>query len=332
MRRMFAALLACSVLAALPNGALAQATLAQTPAAQAIEQRDFFEILHGTAPQDGWAVYEWSDFPGIYIIHYDTYALQALSLNRIAMYVERRGHRGTIPDASVKSEGVYAAHDYRTSDLAEFFNEALAEPVALLAEEQALLDWLAASGLLLRDATRGGWRASGRHALLSFATRVTAPQPDGNLLGQADRGWEARALYHETRHGLYFTRPSYRERCLEFWNQRLSPSERRAVRLVLGAFHYDPSDEELMVNEWMAYLLTPDFRGIGPSTFAGRLRMLATRELAPAHFTSRDFVLLERAGPALASRIEGGMVEELQAWLGGEWDIPRYVDVAAVGN
>ena len=59
---------------------------------------------------------------------------------------------------------------------------------------------------------------------------------------------------HESAHGLYFTSAGYRDFVLSVW-QGLEEADRALWRFFLGWYGYDPEDEDLMVNEFQAYLV-----------------------------------------------------------------------------
>ena len=179
-------------------------------------------------------------------------------------------------------------------------------------------------GLLKWDEGADRWRATGEQAVLSFATRYLGrEQPSCELLGRPERHFEAYALYHETRHGLYFTQPEYAGRCREYWNEVLSSDDRQTLRLVLLANDYDPADEDLMISEWQAYLLTPPHEYVGLTALSGGLRRIASGRWRPRGLSYPELQLIKNHGEALAADIEGWMADDLRRWLGERWDVPR---------
>jgi hypothetical protein len=73
-------------------------------------------------------------------------------------------------------------------------------------------------------------------------------------------------LRHEIGHGHYFTIPGFAEHVHAVWRHRFSEAERAAFRAFLAREGYDPTNEDLLANETMAYLLfTPDPRFFAPA-------------------------------------------------------------------
>lgn len=184
----------------------------------------------------------------IYVIDFDSYARQAETLNRVAALIELQNvprdrvlsHeelRQLLAERGVPWDRVYVAHDYRLRDLARFFTLA---GDSLNTAELGLRRDLMHLGLLQRQQQR--WRA-GRTpiAILSVAESSALET----------RRW---ALAHEIRHGRYFTEPSYRAACTDFWRS-LSSGQRAAFTAMLAVHGYDSEQEDLMINETQAYLL-----------------------------------------------------------------------------
>jgi hypothetical protein len=95
-------------------------------------------------------------------------------------------------------------------------------------------------------------------------------------------------LRHELSHGQFFTLPLFAAHVMRIWERGFTETERNAVRSFLGKEGYDVTQDEMMANEAMAYLLfTPDRRFFDPARDLGwsdaqaeRLRALL-REGAP---------------------------------------------------
>ncbi len=90
------------------------------------------------------------------------------------------------------------------------------------------------------------------------------------------------AIAHEIFHAQYFLQAPYRETTDRFWDERVSATDKESVRNTLSAV-YDVTDDVLVRNEFMAYVLQP----------GGELHLLAT--FVPDYRTTlRD--ALTRAG------------------------------------
>lgn len=62
-------------------------------------------------------------------------------------------------------------------------------------------------------------------------------------------------LSHELLHAQYFRKAEVRKNLSAFWNQVLTATERSHIKKTLAENDYDPRDENLMINEFFAYLL-----------------------------------------------------------------------------
>ncbi|MGE4278075.1 MAG: hypothetical protein AB7G62_00715 [Magnetospirillum sp.] len=61
-------------------------------------------------------------------------------------------------------------------------------------------------------------------------------------------------IAHELHHARYFSDTGYRTAIAEFWNEQLSEAERDKARAQLGTL-YDSQNEDLIINEFQAYVL-----------------------------------------------------------------------------
>ena len=185
-------------------------------------------------------LYRWNDFPHILIWDCFNYDVQNRFFRRLSYFVEKKGFRGTLmSNGELENLHGWNAHDYRPEDLADFYNLAEKEEFPLYKEEWLMRDILVSNGLLNRD--DGGGLLPGEGAVISISRESPA------ILRK-------RFLVHEASHGLYFTSAAYRDFIAEMW-EGLSEEDRRMWRFYLGWYGYDPGDEDLMVNEFQAYLV-----------------------------------------------------------------------------
>jgi hypothetical protein len=77
---------------------------------------------------------------------------------------------------------------------------------------------------------------------------------------------------HEVMHAQYLLQPQYAKTVANFWGT-LSADERSAIRSALKEEAYDPADEELMKNEFQAFVLEPDAETDRLAKFAQRYRV-----------------------------------------------------------
>ncbi|MGG5812368.1 hypothetical protein [Falsiroseomonas sp. CW058] len=199
-----------------------------------------------------------ADNPAIFVIDFPTLDWQGAAMNRAAALIEKAGmprDRIVQPDelaAAIARAGdtaatFYYGHNYAGSVLARFFRIAARDAVALTAEEA----WLERQFRLARSLVPEGQEI----AILTIAG------PDHRM----DPEWRATVLRHELGHGLFATRPAYAEHVRRVWRERFTEAERAAFRAFLAREDYDPSNEELMIDEAQAYLLhTPSPRFFAP--------------------------------------------------------------------
>jgi len=156
---------------------------------------------------------------------------------------------------------------------------------------------------------------------LLLAHRLLLPSSDGRLGGAAGscllsiprglpRAEAADTLLHEAMHGLYYAHPSFAASVRAFWASRLSDEQRAGWRSFLTALGYDCSNEELVVNEFQAYMATErqlfgggrgggggGGRGVAPGGEAAQAALRATQ----AQFAAA----LAAEVPAPAPRVGG---------------------------
>ena len=196
--------------------------------------------------------------PRVFVLVFPDLALQGAALNRAAALIEKAGlPRDRLLDAAELAAVIarsgdtpatwFLGHDYRAADLARFFALAERDRVGLGEAELWVRDQLA---LAMAEA------GPGPLALVSIA----GPGP------QMDAAMRATVLRHEIGHGHYFTIPGFAAHVHGVWQHRFTEAERAAFRGFLGREGYDQTNDDLMANETMAYLLfTPDARFFAPA-------------------------------------------------------------------
>jgi hypothetical protein len=252
------------------------------PAHAMLPEASVADLLAGHASD--WRVLRLQGRPDIVVIEFPGLAEQGATMNRIAALLEKSGApRDRVLDNAAlqrlivanhdNAQTFYEGHDYRSAGLAHFFNLAHQQQLLLGPQEQRLLRQLLDIGLLVDAAPE--LRASGEQALITFSA-VQLDDPRTSI----DEGLDARrresVLIHELSHGEFFTRPAYRAHCWRFWRERLTERERLQWRQLLVRLDYDPSNEELLVNETQALLMhTPDLRAFAGASLGVRETLLA---------------------------------------------------------
>jgi hypothetical protein len=238
-------------------------------------------------------LFSWSRFPRVLILDFASYQVQDAFFKRLAFFVEKAGHAGTLePLAALTGLHGYNAHDYRAEDLARFFTAARN---GLSAEEGALERLLEDNGVVKK--TADGF-AAGDGCVLSISR--SSPPILRSLL-----------LTHESFHGLFFTIPAFRDATEAAWTS-LSTDEQAFWLDYLAAHSYDTANHYLVVNEFQSYLLQQDRSSIPgfQNLLLERMRSGTTnqsalaRRLAAAHpasfldaFDKLDTALKAAGGP-----------------------------------
>ena len=198
-------------------------------------------------PQNSWrtADYElfaWDRFPDVLLMDTRNYSVQDDFFKRLAFYVEKTGYRGMlISDDELHDKHGFNAHDYRAESLAAFFTKAQAENFPLNEKENLLCNILLANGILVKS--QNGYEA-GTGAIISISK-------------ESNEWLRARLLTHEGWHGIFFTDEKFRNTTAAVYYT----IDERYRDFLLGywqsqpTLNYDITDEYLMHNEFMAYIM-----------------------------------------------------------------------------
>ena len=198
-------------------------------------------------PVNSWRIsdyelFEWDRFPGILFFDTKNYDVQDKFFRRMAYFVEKAGYKGTlVSDSELEGKHGYNAHDYKAESMAEFFNKAADENFPLNNEELSLKEILIQNGLLEAD---GNHVKAIKGAVISIS-QETLPGTRYNLL--AHEGW----------HTLFFTDEEFRNYVSAVYYTMDPFSKDFLIEYFKSqpSLGYDTSDEYLMQNEFMAYVL-----------------------------------------------------------------------------
>lgn len=197
--------------------------------------------------------------PHVFIADFPDLDLQGAALNRAAALIEKAGTpRDRLLNDAELAEAIaragetpatyYYGHNYRSRDLERFFTLAARDGVALTPAETWLRDQVTRIRALLPPGTE-------------FAV-ISVPGVDSRV----DETMRAAILHHEIGHGHFFTNPTFAAHVEQVWRDVFTEAERARFRAFLQREGYDPSIEEVMLNEAMAYLIyTPDARFFTPA-------------------------------------------------------------------
>jgi hypothetical protein len=199
-------------------------------------------------PQENWRckdyeLYSWEQFPQILFFDTKDYEIQNKLFTRLAYFVEKAGYKGTfVSDSFIETEHGYNAHDYKADDLAKFFSTAYAEDINLNQYELLLKDILVYNNIII-DNTDGSYRA-GVGGVISIS-RESADYLRNTFIA------------HESWHGIYFIDEQFRTTVAASYEMFDSTAMEfiRTFWATQNGLHYDLSDDYLMKNEFMAYLM-----------------------------------------------------------------------------
>lgn len=188
-------------------------------------------------------LYSWEMFPSVLLFDFADYRTQNLFLTRLAYFVEKAGYKGTfISDEDVRTKHGYNAHDYKSDDLAAFFTQAELQKFHLNEEEKLLCEILIANRIILKN--KDGTYTAGNGAIIS----ISKESPEYLR-------WKLSA--HESWHGIYFTDEDFRNKVLSMYSSfdRTTMEFLQTYWATQETLSYDITDDYLMKNEFMAYLL-----------------------------------------------------------------------------
>jgi hypothetical protein len=215
-------------------------------------------------------VFRLAENPRILVFDFPSLAEQGRMMNRLAALVEKEGLprdrvlgdaelAAAIAERGETEETFYFGHNYRVTHVARFFALAARDGVKLNEAERRLAAILAETGVAPAGPD-GLPRPVAEAAVISLSAVENPHPPPGGRMA-VDAGVRASILRHELSHGEFFTNPDFAAHVAHWWHERLTEAERAAFRRFLAEGGYDPGEEEIMMNEAMAYLMhTPDPR------------------------------------------------------------------------
>jgi multidrug efflux pump subunit AcrA (membrane-fusion protein) len=215
-------------------------------------------------------VFRLAENPRILVFDFPSLAEQGRMMNRLAALVEKEGLprdrvlgdaelAAAIAERGETEETFYFGHNYRVTHIARFFALAARDGIALNEAERRLAAILAETGVAPAGPD-GLPRPVAEAAVISLSAVENPHPPPGGRMA-VDAGVRASILRHELSHGEFFTNPHFAAHVARWWRERLTEAERAAFRRFLAQGGYDPGEEEIMMNEAMAYLMhTPDPR------------------------------------------------------------------------
>lgn len=199
-------------------------------------------------PQKNWRctsyeLYSWNMFPSVLFFDIASYDIQNKFFTRLAYFVEKAGYKGTlVDDEFVATKHGYNAHDYRDKDLADFFTEAYKQRFSLNEYEILLRKILVQNKIIVENSD--GTFSQGSGAIVSISRE--SPDYLRNTF-----------IAHESWHGIYFTDEDFRNTVSVSYLMFDEPSLvfLKTFWATQNGLGYDLTDDYLMENEFMAYLM-----------------------------------------------------------------------------
>ena len=201
--------------------------------------------------RDEFELFSWNYFPDFLIVDTRDYAYQAAMFKRLAFYVEKPGSRGILrSNEEIENLHGWNAHDYKSSDLASFFNKAAEADFSLNREEKILKNILLENSVIKREGER---YLPGNGGILSISRESS--------------GYLRRIfITHEGYHGVFFSSEEFRKECEIIWDDA-EPELKEFWKLFFEYKKYDTDDHYLLVNEFMAYNLQQPLDRVIPYYF-----------------------------------------------------------------
>ena len=187
-------------------------------------------------------VYEWNRFPGLLFFDTADYGVQSDFFTRLAFFAEKTGYKGRIlSDEELGDMHGYNAHDYSAESLASFFTKAERSGVKLNEKELILKDILLKNQIIISD---NYTYKAGSGAVISIS------RESQNWLRQ-------NFVAHEAWHGIFFTNEDFRNAvaAVYYTVDGTTMAFLKGFWASQSSLGYDQSDEYLMHNEFMAYLM-----------------------------------------------------------------------------
>lgn len=187
-------------------------------------------------------LFEWDRYHKILFFDTRNYEVQDNFFRRMAFFVEKKGYQGKLlTDEELEGKHGYNAHDYSAISMANFFNKAHDLNFPLNKEEMLLRQILIENDLVEED---GEYLKPNEGGLVSISQESAAWLRDTFL---AHEGWHTIFFRDEEFRNfvsaVYYTMdPASREFIIDYF----------ASQPQLG---YDPNDDYLMKNEFMAYIM-----------------------------------------------------------------------------
>jgi len=199
----------------------------------------------------------------IFILDFSNLEEQGHTMNRLALLIEASNApkdlvvndqemRKLVLETNQNIATLYLGHDVETKSLARFFNLALKNDIQLNQHEYKLKNTLLKNQIL--SFNDGIYHAIENKVLVTIS-KIQKDNPSSQQDETITKVMRQYILQHEISHGEYFTNKEYSYYCQEFWKKNLNDAQRESFRDYLDNKYYDKNQEDLMINEFQAYLV-----------------------------------------------------------------------------
>lgn len=203
-------------------------------------------------------VYEIQQMPGVFLAFFNDIGGMNDAFQRASMQIEQKKW----PLNGMGVLGLVAGgHDLKGVDLAKFW--AKAQDSRAMDLSPSLPKFVEASARADSIRRIEAEKDFFEHVILP-TLKERGPENVVFLAGASDSG-SMRVVSHEMWHGLYFTSSPFRQAVRTYWTQHLQEHEREEFKKMAVLYGYDSNDDELMGNEFQAYMLQRQSLVYGPT-------------------------------------------------------------------
>lgn len=194
------------------------------------------------------AVYEIQELPGVFLTLFNHIEGMNDVFQRASLAIEGKKW----PLNGLDLLGVFAGgHDLRGVDLVSFWSKAQASRASDL---QPSIPVYVDPTILHESVRRIETEKDFFHSVVLPTLKARGAE-NVTFLAASANATSRRTVTHEIWHGFYYSNPSFQEAVRVFWSESLREDERLEVKKMLFLYGYDTNDEELVRNEFQAYML-----------------------------------------------------------------------------
>ncbi len=196
-------------------------------------------------------LYRWQRNMRVFILVFTSDKVQSYYLKRLAFFVEKKGARGELKsDIFLSTQYGWGAHDYKSDDLARFFEMARKQNFSLNPYEYDLKSVLLTIGVLrVADSLKNQKEVSIKD--------VPVQQGAGSIVSitqSKSKTLQKILLMHELLHTMFFEDKNMQKTAKKVWDG-FSKTTQQYWKQFMLSMGYDATFNYLVINELVAYLL-----------------------------------------------------------------------------